>query len=119
MSSAPFYLFGIRNGVKFGHQNLVDGVIHDGLWCAFGGVHMGVHAEYTAAKACVSREEQDQFSVESQKKAAAAMDGGKFTAEIVAVEIPGTGGTRRSKRWPSSSPPSRRTGRSPRATLPD
>jgi acetyl-CoA C-acetyltransferase len=95
MSSAPFYLFGLRNGVKFGHQNLVDGVIHDGLWCAFGGVHMGVHAEYTAAKACVSRQEQDQFSLESQQKAAAAMDGGKFAAEIVAVEIPGRGGVTR------------------------
>jgi acetyl-CoA C-acetyltransferase len=95
MSSAPFYLFGVRTGVKFGHQNLVDGVIHDGLWCAFGGVHMGVHAEYTAAKACISRDEQDQFSVESQRKAAAAMDAGKFTAEIVPVEIPGKGGVTR------------------------
>jgi acetyl-CoA C-acetyltransferase len=95
MSSAPFYLFGLRNGVKFGHQHLVDGVIHDGLWCAFGDVHMGVHAEYTATKACISRGEQDQFALESQQKAAAAMDAGKFAAEIVPVEIPGKGGVTR------------------------
>jgi acetyl-CoA C-acetyltransferase len=95
MSSAPFYLFGLRNGVKFGHQHLVDGVIHDGLWCAFGDVHMGVHAEYTATKACISRGEQDQFALESQQKAAAAMDAGKFAAEIVPVEIPGRGGVTR------------------------
>jgi acetyl-CoA C-acetyltransferase len=95
MSAAPFYLFGVRNGVKFGHQNLVDGVIHDGLWCAFGQVHMGVHAEYTASKACISREEQDQFSLDSHRKAVAAMDAGKFSAEIVPVEIPGRGGVTR------------------------
>ena len=93
MSSAPYYLFGVRGGVKFGHQNLVDGVINDGLWCSFGQVHMGVHAEYTAATACISRQEQDQFSLESQQKAAAAIDAGKFTAEIVPVEIASRGGT--------------------------
>jgi acetyl-CoA C-acetyltransferase len=95
MSSAPFYLYGVRSGVKFGHQNLVDGVIQDGLWCAFGDVHMGVHAEYTAGKACISRAEQDQFALDSQHKAVAAMDAGKFTAEIVPVEIPGKGGVTR------------------------
>jgi acetyl-CoA C-acetyltransferase len=89
MSNAPFYLFGIRGGVKFGNQNLVDGLIHDGLWCAFGNVHMGSHAEYTAAKAEISREQQDRFALDSHRKAIAAMDGGKFAAEIVPVEIPG------------------------------
>jgi acetyl-CoA C-acetyltransferase len=93
MSSVPFFVYGIRDGVKFGNQNLVDGVIHDGLWCSFGNCHMGSHAEYTATKAGVTREEQDQFSLESHQKAIAAMDGGKFKAEIVPVEIAGRKGT--------------------------
>ena len=93
MSSVPFYLYGIREGVKFGNQNLVDGVIHDGLWCSFGNCHMGSHAEYTATKAGVTREEQDQFALESHQKAIAAMDGGKFKPEIVPVEIAGRKGT--------------------------
>lgn len=93
MSNAPFYVFGIRNGVKFGNQNLVDGVIHDGLWCPFGNCHMGGHAEYTAQKANVSREEQDRFAYESHQKAVAAQDAGKFTAEIVPVEIADRKGT--------------------------
>jgi len=93
MSNAPFYVFGIRNGVKFGNQNLVDGVIHDGLWCSFGNCHMGAHAEYTAQKANVSREAQDQFALESHQKAVAAQDGGKFKAEIVPVEIADRKGT--------------------------
>jgi acetyl-CoA C-acetyltransferase len=93
MSSVPFYLYGIRDGVKFGNQNLVDGVIHDGLWCAFGNCHMGSHAEYTATKAGVTREDQDQFALESHQKAIAAMDGGKFKAEITPVEIAGRKGT--------------------------
>ena len=93
MSNAPFYVFGIRTGVKFGHQQLVDGVIHDGLWCSFGNCHMGGHAEYTAQKAQVSRADQDQFAYESHMKAVAAQDAGKFTAEIVPVEIPDRKGT--------------------------
>jgi len=87
MSNAPFYVFGIRNGVKFGNQQLIDGLIHDGLWCSFGNCHMGGHAEYTAQKAQVSRADQDQFAYESHQKAVAAQDAGKFTAEIVPVEI--------------------------------
>ena len=93
MSNAPFYLFGMRGGVKLGNQNLVDGVIHDGLWCSFGNCHMGVHAEYTAQKAQVSRGEQDRFAFESHQKAVAAQDAGRFTAEIVPVEIPDRKGT--------------------------
>ena len=51
MSNAPFYLYGARQGLKFGDQTLVDGLIRDGLWCSFCDVHMGGHAEYTAKKA--------------------------------------------------------------------
>jgi len=87
MSSAPFYLFGIRAGVKFGNQTLVDGVIHDGLWCSFGECHMGAYAEYTAQQAGVSREDQDRFALESHRRAVAAQQRGDFKAETVAVEI--------------------------------
>lgn len=93
MSNAPYYLFGHRGGVKFGNQTLVDGVIHDGLWCSFGDCHMGAYAEYTAQKAGVSREDQDRFALDSHRKAVAAIEGGCFTGEIVPVEIADRKGT--------------------------
>jgi acetyl-CoA C-acetyltransferase len=92
MSNAPYYQYGARTGYKLGDQTLVDGVVRDGLWCAFCDVHMGGHAEYTARKAGLSRAQQDQFALESHQKAVAAMDKGKFSAEIVPVEIPGRKG---------------------------
>src|SRR6185503_11934770 len=87
MSNAPYYLYGMRNGVKLGDQTLVDGMIKDGLWCAFCDVHMGGHAEYTAKKAGVSRQMQDEFAAASHRKAVAAQEAGKFKAEIAPVEI--------------------------------
>ena len=93
MSSAPFYVYGYRNGVKFGDQTMVDGLIKDGLWCSFCEVHMGGHAEYTAKKAGITREMADQFSVQSHQKAVAAQQAGKFREEIVPVEIAGRKGT--------------------------
>jgi acetyl-CoA C-acetyltransferase len=93
MSNVPYLVRGYRGGVKFGDQSMVDGLIHDGLWCSFGHCHMGGHAEYTAWKAGVSREDQDQFAYESHMKAAAAIDGGDFAAEIVPVEIVSRRGT--------------------------
>jgi acetyl-CoA C-acetyltransferase len=92
MSNAPYYNYGMRGGVKLGDQSLVDGMIKDGLWCAMCDVHMGGHAEYTARKAGVTRQQQDEFAVESHQKATAAMEAGKFKAEIVPVEIPGRKG---------------------------
>jgi len=92
MSNAPHYLYNMRGGVKIGDQTLVDGMIKDGLWCAFCDVHMGNHAEYTANKGQVSRQRQDEFSVQSHLKAAAAQEAGKFAAEIVPVEIQGRKG---------------------------
>ena len=88
MSNAPFYMYGIRGGVKFGDQTLVDGVIRDGLWCSFYNRHMGGHAEHTARKAGVGRQRQDEFALASHQKAVAAMKAGKFDAEIVPVTIP-------------------------------
>jgi acetyl-CoA C-acetyltransferase len=93
MSNVPYYLRGMRSGVKFGDQTLQDGLIYDGLWCSFGNCHMGGHAEYTADKAGVSREEADAFSLRSHQKAVAAIQEGRFKSEIVPVEIPGRKGT--------------------------
>ena len=87
MSNAPYLLRGLREGVKFGDSRLIDGLIHDGLWCSFGECHMGGHAEYTAMKAGVSREDQDRFALESHEKAIRAIDGGEFADEIVPVEL--------------------------------
>ncbi len=93
MSNAPFYVYGMRGGIKFGDQQLVDGLIKDGLWCSFCDVHMGGHAEYTAKKAGITRKMQDEFALASHQKAVAAIDAGKFDAEIVPVEIAGKKGS--------------------------
>lgn len=93
MSGAPYIVRGYREGVKFGNRTIIDGLVHDGLWCSFGDCHMGGHAEYTAWKADVSREDQDAFALSSHQKAIAAIDGGEFESEIVPVEIAGRRGS--------------------------
>jgi acetyl-CoA C-acetyltransferase len=92
MSNAPYLLRGHREGVKFGNQELVDGLVHDGLWCSFHSCHMGGHAEYTAHKAGISRAEADEFAYRSHQKAVAAIEAGKFRKEIVPVDVPGRKG---------------------------
>jgi acetyl-CoA C-acetyltransferase len=92
MSNVPHYVRGLRNGVKFGDQTLQDGLIYDGLWCSFGDCHMGGHAEYTAKKGKVSREDADRFSLRSHQKAVDAIEGGRFRDEIVPVEVKGRRG---------------------------
>jgi acetyl-CoA C-acetyltransferase len=87
MSNVPYYLRNYRGGVKFGDQTVQDGLIFDGLWCSFGNCHMGGHAEYTADKAGITREEADEFAYQSHMKAVAAIEGGKFKEEILPVEI--------------------------------
>src|SRR5581483_7554259 len=67
MSNAPYYVYGMRAGVKLGDQTMVDGMIRDGLWCSFCDVHMGGHAEYTAKKAGVTRQQQDEFAAQSHR----------------------------------------------------
>ncbi len=89
MSNAPHYVFGMRGGIKYGNQSLIDGVQHDGLWCSFGDCVMGSYAEYTAEKAKLSRAQQDEFALRSHQKAVTAMESCKFSAEIVPVEVPG------------------------------
>jgi len=93
MSNVPYYLLGHRGGVKFGNQELIDGLIHDGLFCGFDHCHMGGHAEYTALKAGITRSEADEFSVRSHQKAIAAIDNGAFALEIVPVEVKGRKGS--------------------------
>ena len=92
MSNVPYYLRGMRGGVKLGDQTLVDGLVHDGLWCSFGECHMGGHAEYTAAKAGVTREDADAFALSSHRKAVAAIDQGRFAAELAPVTVKGRRG---------------------------
>src|SRR6266850_2014326 len=92
MSNAPHYVYGMRGGIKAGNSQLVDGMIHDGLWDSFSNTHMGNLAEYTAKKAGVSRADQDAFALASHQKAVAAMTACRFKAETVPVEIPGKKG---------------------------
>jgi acetyl-CoA C-acetyltransferase len=94
MSQAPHYLRGLREGVKFGDRTVEDGLVLDGLWCSFGACHMGGHAEYTAAKAGVTRAEADAFALRSHQKAVAAAREGRFRNEIVPVEVRSRSGTK-------------------------
>ena len=98
MSNAPHYVYGMRAGIKAGNSQLVDGMIHDGLWDSFSNTHMGNLAEYTAKKAGVSREDQDCLAVASHQKAVAALEACRFKAETVPVEIAGKKGTTSSTR---------------------
>ncbi|QIK76206.1 thiolase family protein [Nocardioides piscis] len=88
MTRMPFYDFGARNGYKLGNRDLVDGTVMM-LTDPFGGMHMGVTAENVADKYAVSREEQDEFAAESQRRAATAEARAAFAEEIVAVEVGG------------------------------
>jgi acetyl-CoA C-acetyltransferase len=87
MSAAPFILDNARWGYRMGHNDLVDEMIRDGLWDAFNDYHMGVTAENVAEQWNVTREEQDEFSLSSQKKAEEAIKSGQFKEEIVPVVI--------------------------------
>lgn len=93
MSNVPYYLQGYRGGVKFGNQQIIDGLIYDGLTCGFESCHMGGHAEYTAHKAGITRQQADEFSYQSHRKAVEAIDRGAFKTEIAAVEIKGRKGS--------------------------
>jgi acetyl-CoA C-acetyltransferase len=88
MSQAPFVLPQARWGARMGHVQVLDTMIHDGLWCSFGDTHMGITAENIAERFKLSREEQDAFAALSQQKAEAAIKSGRFKDEIVPVEIP-------------------------------
>jgi acetyl-CoA C-acetyltransferase len=108
MSNTPYLLKGARAGFKFGDQKLIDAMIYDGLWCAFENHHMGLAAEYTAAKSKITREEQDRFAYESHMKAVQAMKSGKFANELIPLQA---------KDGPITEDETKKGARSRRATL--
>lgn len=88
MSLAPYLLQGARSGYRMGDQTVTDTMIRDGLWCAANDYHMGITAENICEKYGFTREELDRFAVDSQRKASEAVAAGRFTDEIVRVDIP-------------------------------
>jgi acetyl-CoA C-acetyltransferase len=88
MSNAPYLLPRARTGYRIGDATLKDALIQDGLWCAFEDQHMGISAEFIANQFEISREEMDEFALESHRRAVVAMQAGRFESEIVPVEIP-------------------------------
>lgn len=92
MSLTPYLMPGVRNGYRMGHQTLVDSMIIDGLWDPYNQQHMGNCAELCARERKFSRQDQDDFAIESFRRAQAAQKAGKFQSEIVPIEIPGKKG---------------------------
>ena len=87
MNQAPFLLRNARFGYRLGNGELVDSTVADGLWCGIEDCHMGTHAERVAIKDQVSREDQDAFALESHRRAIAAIDEGRFDAELAPVTV--------------------------------
>ncbi|MCK6478641.1 MAG: acetyl-CoA C-acetyltransferase [Planctomycetaceae bacterium] len=92
MTNAPYLLPKAREGFRLGHGQVVDAMIHDGLWDKFNDFHMGNTAELVAKEKGVTREQQDAFAAESQRRAVAAAAAGKFAKEITPVEMKGRKG---------------------------
>jgi acetyl-CoA C-acetyltransferase len=88
MSNCPYLLKGARTGFRLGNQQMIDSMINDGLWDVYEDFHMGVTGELVAEKYKISRQEQDQFALESHQKAIRAIKSCFFSAQIVPVEIP-------------------------------
>src|SRR5436853_7296654 len=88
MTNAPYLIPKAREGYRLGNGVLVDAMINDGLWCAFENYHMGNTGEVVAERYHVTREEQDEYALNSHRKAAAATRAGKFKDEILPIEIP-------------------------------
>jgi len=88
MSNCPYLLTRVREGLRMGDGTLTDSMIHDGLWDSFHNMHMGLTGEHVSEKYNVTREEQDQYAVDSHRKAAAATREGWFADEILPVSIP-------------------------------
>jgi acetyl-CoA C-acetyltransferase len=88
MSNAPYLLAKAREGYRMGNGEIIDSMIHDGLWCAFDQWHMGETGEVVAEKYGITRREQDEYAVNSNRRAAAAIKAGKFKDEITAVAVP-------------------------------
>ena len=88
MSNCPYLLKGARTGFRLGNQEIIDSMINDGLWDVYENYHMGVTGELVAEKYGISRQEQDQFALESHQKAIRAIKSCFFSAQVVPVEIP-------------------------------
>src|SRR3989440_4286746 len=88
MTNAPYLIPKAREGYRLGNGVLVDAMVNDGLWCAFENYHMGNTGEVVAERYHVTREEQDEYALNSHRKAAAAIKAGKFKDEILPIEIP-------------------------------
>ena len=93
MSRLPYYLDGARWGYRLGHQELVDGMYRDGFFCPLAQMVMGETAELLAGQYKITREEQDEFALTSQQRAARAIAAGRFEAEIAPVTIEGKKGS--------------------------
>ncbi|MCX7880148.1 MAG: thiolase family protein [Ignavibacteria bacterium] len=87
MSNAPYFVKNARNGFKMGNVELIDMMIHDGLWDVYNQIHMGNAGELCAAECNISRQEQDEYAIMSYKRALEAQEKGWFAEEIVPVEI--------------------------------
>src|SRR5262249_1923343 len=87
MSRAPHLITDSRKGTKYGDGKMVDALVRDGLWCPFENWPMGDAAEHIATKCCETRGDQDKFSADSHKKAAAAWESGEFTAEVLPITV--------------------------------
>jgi acetyl-CoA C-acetyltransferase len=87
MSNAPYLLPKARTGYRMGNGEIVDSVVHDGLWCAFENIHMGNEAEIIAEKFGITRDEQDRFALQSHQHAAAATASGRFKDEIIPIQV--------------------------------
>jgi acetyl-CoA C-acetyltransferase len=87
MSLAPYMLMQARSGYRLGNGELVDAVVHDGLWSSFTDEHMGCSAEFIAEQFELTREELDEYAYHSHRKAVEAIDAGRFKAEIVPIKI--------------------------------
>lgn len=88
MSNAPYLLQNARKGFRLGNQQVIDSMVHDGLWDIYNDYHMGITGENVAEKYGISREDQDEFAVNSHRKAIAAQKEGRFKSQIVPVELP-------------------------------
>ncbi len=88
MSAVPYYLPGARTGARMGNASIIDGMVHDGLWCPFHNVHMGVHGSAVPAEHGITRAEMDRWSLRSHQRAVEAMDKGYLADEIVSIQVP-------------------------------
>jgi acetyl-CoA C-acetyltransferase len=88
MSNAPYLLPGAREGLRMGNSQIVDSMVHDGLWCSFEQCHMGNAGELIAAEYNIDRAAQDEYAFNSHRKAAEAEASGRFKAEVLPVTIP-------------------------------